>query len=503
MTPEQIERQSMDTIRREMGSLADRFDERELPVVMRVIHATADFSFADTLSFSSGAVDAALDALRAGATIVTDTNMALAGVSKPACRELGCTPVCFMADPDVARRAKQTGVTRAVASMDAASEIQGRLIVAIGNAPTALLRVVELVREGRMHPDLVIGVPVGFVNVVEAKQRLLESGIPSIVARGRRGGSTVATAIVNALLYQLSRPGWNEASFQAETPDGSAMGASGASDSSVASGVPGKAGFRDDVPADLAGIPSDATIAVFAGTTEGRRVCERLVAAKRRVRAFVATEYGAKTLGESPYLEIRTGRLEARQMEQALQGCAAAVDATHPYAHAASDNIRHACAQAGIPCVRLLRPPTPLPSDAIVASDAAEAARVLSGQEGNVLVATGAKELSELAKGMGSAERIYARVLPTREAIETCANLGIPSTHVVCVQGPVSHEFNCAMLRDAQARWMLTKDSGLEGGMPQKVSAAQECGARLVVIARPEEPGQSWSLDQVCRALRV
>ncbi len=166
-----------------------------------------DSSYADSLVFTHDAAHCALDALRAGATVLTDTNMALAGISKPALAKLGCKAVCYMADPDVAAAARAAGTTRAVASMDKACGIEGPLIVAVGNAPTALLRLAELMDAGKIAPALVVGVPVGFVNVVEAKEELLARRVPAIVARGRKGGSTVAAAIMNALLYQITRPG--------------------------------------------------------------------------------------------------------------------------------------------------------------------------------------------------------------------------------------------------------------------------------------------------------
>ena len=157
--------------------------------------------------FTHDATHCALDALRAGATVLTDTNMALAGISKPALAKLGCKAVCYMADPDIAAAARAAGTTRAVASMDKACRIEGPLIVAVGNAPTALLRLAELMDAGKIAPALVVGVPVGFVNVVEAKEELLARRVPAIVARGRKGGSTVAAAIMNALLYQITRTG--------------------------------------------------------------------------------------------------------------------------------------------------------------------------------------------------------------------------------------------------------------------------------------------------------
>ena len=210
LAPSDIERESLRIIRSELGSRFDALDPLVRPVVLRAIHTTADFSYADTLSFSPGpqVVAQTLDALAAGGvTILTDTNMGLAGISKPSLARLGCMASCFMADADVAEAARARGTTRAVASMDKACEIEGPLIIAVGNAPTALLRINELRRAGRLDPLLVIGVPVGFVHVVESKEELLASGTPCIVSRGRKGGSNVAAAIVNALLYMLTRPG--------------------------------------------------------------------------------------------------------------------------------------------------------------------------------------------------------------------------------------------------------------------------------------------------------
>ena len=190
MAPGDIERRSFEIITEELGGRT--FPPLEEPVVKRVIHTTADFSYADSLVFTHDAAHCALDALRAGATVLTDTNMALAGISKPALAKLGC---------------KAAGTTRAVASMDKACGIEGPFIVAVGNAPTALLRLAELMDAGKIAPALVVGVPVGFVNVIEAKEELLARRVPAIVARGRKGGSTVAAAIMNALLYQITRPG--------------------------------------------------------------------------------------------------------------------------------------------------------------------------------------------------------------------------------------------------------------------------------------------------------
>ena len=201
MKPADIEKRSFAIITEELGGRT--FPEGVAEVVKRVIHTSADFDYADNLCFSPDAVEKAKAALEAGATIVTDTNMALAGISKPTLAKLGGRAVCLMADEAVAREAKERGVTRATVSMEHAAKLDGPLIFAIGNAPTALIRLHELIGEGAVSPALVIGVPVGFVNVVESKELFLGGDTPYIIARGRKGGSNVAAAIVNALLYQI------------------------------------------------------------------------------------------------------------------------------------------------------------------------------------------------------------------------------------------------------------------------------------------------------------
>ena len=201
MKPADIEKRSFAIITEELGGRT--FPEGVAEVVKRVIHTSADFDYADNLCFSPDAVEQAKAALEAGATIVTDTNMALAGISKPTIAKLGGRAVCLMADEAVAREAKERGVTRATVSMEHAAKLDGPLIFAIGNAPTALIRLHELIGEGAVSPALVIGVPVGFVNVVESKELFIGGDTPYIIARGRKGGSNVAAAIVNALLYQI------------------------------------------------------------------------------------------------------------------------------------------------------------------------------------------------------------------------------------------------------------------------------------------------------------
>ena len=216
--PADIERTSLSIITAELEALGLTPPPETAAVVKRVIHATADFDYARNLCFTPGAVAAGAAALQAGTPIVTDTNMALSGISKPGLAKLGGAALCYMADPEVAKLAAQTGTTRAVASMHRAAQEHPGAILAVGNAPTALLTIAEEIEAG-LRPALVIGVPVGFVNVVESKQLLFATcqshGVPAIVAMGRKGGSTVAAAVCNALVYSAAEMldpaarGWN------------------------------------------------------------------------------------------------------------------------------------------------------------------------------------------------------------------------------------------------------------------------------------------------------
>lgn len=198
--PTEIEKNSMAIISKELGDRT--FPPLEEPIVKRCIHTSADFDYADNLVFSKSAVENALEAIRNGASIVTDTRMAASGVNKRRLAEFGGQVHCFMDHEDVAKEAKKRGCTRAVVCMERGSKIEGPVIFAIGNAPTALIHLYELIREGKADPVLVIGVPVGFVNVIESKELFLGSEIPHIIAKGRKGGSNIAAAICNALLYQ-------------------------------------------------------------------------------------------------------------------------------------------------------------------------------------------------------------------------------------------------------------------------------------------------------------
>ena len=202
VAPAEIEARSMEIIQSELGERT--FPAEVLPVVKRVIHTTADFDYADNLVFSPGAVEQGIAAIQGGCTIVTDTQMARSGINKRVLEKFGGEAVCFMSDADVAAEARERGVTRAAVSMERAAGLDRTLILALGNAPTALVRACELLEEGAMKPALIIGAPVGFVNVVESKELLLTEDVPYIVARGRKGGSNVAAAICNAMLYLAS-----------------------------------------------------------------------------------------------------------------------------------------------------------------------------------------------------------------------------------------------------------------------------------------------------------
>lgn len=202
--PGDIEKKSFEIIADELKKRNITLIPGTEPIVMRCIHTSADFDYAESLYFSDGVIDRAIEALRSGADIVTDTQMAMAGISKKTLASFGGQVHCFMADEDVAEEAKRRGVTRAVVSMEKASKLEKPLIFAIGNAPTALIRTAELYEQGIIRPEAVIGVPVGFVNVIASKEKIMQTGVPCIVARGRKGGSNIAACICNALLYTAS-----------------------------------------------------------------------------------------------------------------------------------------------------------------------------------------------------------------------------------------------------------------------------------------------------------
>ena len=240
---------------------------------------------------------------------------------------------------------------------------------------------------------------------------------------------------------------------------------------------------------------------VFSGTTEGRAFSKQLGALGSDVLVSVATDLGAEEQGSAPGVTVRAGRLEPEEMTALLQGADLCIDATHPYAREASENIRApyaveatkniraAAARAGVEYHRLLRAPSPLPEGALVFASAAEAAQELARTEGNVLLTTGAKELGAFSPI--APERCYPRVLPTQEGIAACEAAGVPHRNIIAMQGPFSRALNEALIQQFEIRWLVTKDGGAAGGFAEKVQAAQSTGAQLVVLRRPPEQGQT------------
>lgn len=200
--PKDIEAKSFELIEAE---LASDLDPVLKPIIKRCIYTTADFDYATSMAFSENVVEKALAAIKDGAHIITDTNMVKAGINKRALAQFGGEVHCFISDEDVAQEARERGVTRAIVSMERAAAMDKKLIFAIGNAPTALIQLHEMIEAGKIKPELVIGVPVGFVNVVTSKNLIMSTDVPYIVAKGRKGGSNVAAAICNALIYMLTR----------------------------------------------------------------------------------------------------------------------------------------------------------------------------------------------------------------------------------------------------------------------------------------------------------
>ena len=197
--PNEIEKRSMEIITQELNGRT--WPEPQFSIVKRCIHTSADFDYADNLCFSENAAMLGVEALSRGAVIVTDTKMAWSGINKKKLAEYGGEAYCFMADEDVAKEAQERGCTRAAICMERGAALGKEVIFAVGNAPTALIRLYELIQEGKVDPALIIGAPVGFVNVVEAKELIMTAGVPYIVPKGRKGGSNIAATICNAMLY--------------------------------------------------------------------------------------------------------------------------------------------------------------------------------------------------------------------------------------------------------------------------------------------------------------
>ena len=206
--PADIEKTSFRIIEEELRQQGREIPEDKKHVILRAIHKTADFEYLDTLVFSEGVLEKASDAIRRGAHIVTDTTMAMSGINKRKLASFGGEAHCYISDPEVIQMAAENATTRSAAAVDkAVREAKEKgipLIFAVGNAPTALLALEEKIRQG-YRPELVVAVPVGFVNVVEAKERIMRSGAPFICSRGRKGGSNVAAAIINSILYRMER----------------------------------------------------------------------------------------------------------------------------------------------------------------------------------------------------------------------------------------------------------------------------------------------------------
>ena len=239
---------------------------------------------------------------------------------------------------------------------------------------------------------------------------------------------------------------------------------------------------------------------LFSGTTEGRRLSAALAELGAAVEVCVATEYGREEQGELPGVRVHTGRLDTAGMEAILQGADLCIDATHPYATAVTANIRAASEAAGVPYRRLLRRPSVLPEGSITAANAPEAAKRLVETEGNILLATGAKELSAFAFLGGG--RLYPRVLPLRESLEACEAAGIPHRNIIAMQGPFSLALNLALMRQFDIRYLVTKDGGTAGGFGEKAEAARQAGATLVVIRRPADSGEDYeTILEDCRRL--
>lgn len=199
--PNQIEARSFEIIGEILGD--KKLDPRYEAIIKRCIHTSADFDYADSMSFTEGVIEKIQTSIKNGGYIVTDTRMAQAGINKKIIESYGGKVLCFIGDEDVAAEAKERGVTRSLVSMEKAARLDKPVVFAIGNAPTALLSIYELIKANKLNPVAIIGVPVGFVNVVESKERILELDVPSIIARGRKGGSNIAAAIVNAIQYKI------------------------------------------------------------------------------------------------------------------------------------------------------------------------------------------------------------------------------------------------------------------------------------------------------------
>lgn len=241
-------------------------------------------------------------------------------------------------------------------------------------------------------------------------------------------------------------------------------------------------------------------VVIFSGTTEGRQLSQETVAMGIETLVCVATEYGKLMQERVPGTQVLSGRMDAEKMAQVLEGADLCVDATHPYAREVSRNIGEAASRVGVPCHRLLRRESQLPSSCVLVDSAEDAAHFLQGTQGNILLTTGAKELAAFSPL--ERQRLYPRVLPVVESLQACESLEIPRGNVIAMQGPFSKELNAALIRQFSTKWMVTKDGGAAGGFEEKVQAAEETGARLVVIRRPKEEGESYeTILRICKEM--
>ncbi len=239
-------------------------------------------------------------------------------------------------------------------------------------------------------------------------------------------------------------------------------------------------------------------ILIFGGTTEGRQLAARVAALGAETAVSVATALGAEELEGIPGLTVLTGRRDAAAMAALAVGCTLCVDATHPYAREATANIRAACAAAGTPLHRLLRPASRA-EGAVQMADCGEAAAYLAARPGNVLLATGAKELPAFA-GLDRT-RLFARVLPTHESLAACEALNLPHKNILALQGPFTQKMNEAMLEQYRIAWLVTKDGGRAGGFDEKLAAARNAGAQLLLVGRPpEEDGET--MEEILRRIK-
>lgn len=236
---------------------------------------------------------------------------------------------------------------------------------------------------------------------------------------------------------------------------------------------------------------------IFSGTSEGHALCRLLSGRGAEADVYVATEYGEAVMGPLPGIRVHTGRLTEEEIAAEIGGDALVVDATHPYARQISENIRAACRNAGY--VRLLRPGTE-ETDVIRVPDTEAAAEWLNRHPVRALLTTGSKELAAFAAVEGYQERLFPRVLPSVPSIEACVGLGFPAAHIIAMQGPFTKELNAALLRQIRADVLVTKDTGAAGGCGEKLGAAREAGARVLMISRPAKE-DGLTLTEVERLL--